>query len=112
MEKGAAWLVSGGRGAFRQELLEQIAGKTGGSHSGEELKESAEAKAIAIVEAELRRLRWREADLAAQRKGDRRKVRIARRLRAETTMTLQWIADRLKMGAWTHVSNRLYHLKK
>jgi hypothetical protein len=32
--------------------------------------------------------------------------------RQETTMTLQWIADRLKMGTWTHVANRLYHLKK
>jgi REP element-mobilizing transposase RayT len=98
--------------AFRQELLEQMAEKTGGAHSGEELKESAEAKALKIVTAELCRLGWQETDLAAQRKGDRRKVRIARRLRAETTMTLQWLADRLKMGTWTHVSNRLYHLKK
>jgi REP element-mobilizing transposase RayT len=46
------------------------------------------------------------------RKGDQRKVRIARRLRQETTMTLKWIADRLKMGTGTHVTNRLYHLKK
>jgi hypothetical protein len=45
-------------------------------------------------------------------KGDRRKVKIARRLRQETTMTLKWIADRLKMGTWTHATNRLYHLKK
>src|ERR1039458_3584416 len=36
----------------------------------------------------------------------------ARRLRQETTMTLKWMADRLKMGTWTHVANRLYHLKK
>jgi hypothetical protein len=40
------------------------------------------------------------------------KVKIARRLRQETTMTLKWIADRLRMGTWTHVTNRLYHLKK
>jgi hypothetical protein len=31
---------------------------------------------------------------------------------AGATMTLKWMADRLKMGAWTHVANRLYHLKK
>jgi REP element-mobilizing transposase RayT len=31
---------------------------------------------------------------------------------AGMTMTLKWIADRLKMGTWTHVSNRFYHLKK
>ena len=97
---------------FRQELLGQMAGKAGASHDGEEVRESAEAKAERIVAEELGRLGWPEAELAAQRKGDRRKVRMARRLRAETTMTLQWIADRLKMGASTHVSNRLYHLKK
>jgi len=34
-------------------------------------------------------------------------VRIARRLRQETTMTLAWIARRLHMGVWTHVSNLL-----
>jgi hypothetical protein len=34
-------------------------------------------------------------------------VRIARRLRAETMMTLKWIAGTLQMGAWTHVSNLL-----
>ena len=26
-------------------------------------------------------------------------------------MALKWMADRLKMGTWTH-ANRLYHLKK
>jgi hypothetical protein len=33
-------------------------------------------------------------------------------LRQETTMTLKWIAHRLKLGTWTHVTNRLYHLTK
>jgi len=35
-------------------------------------------------------------------------VRIARRLRGETTMTLKWIAQRLRMGSWTYVANNLY----
>jgi len=74
--------------------------------------QSAQEKAERIVTQELRKLGWAEADPAAQRKGDRRKVRLARRLRQETTMTLRWIADRLKMGTWTHVANRLYHVKK
>ena len=34
-------------------------------------------------------------------------VELARRLRRETTMTLQWIAENLHVGAWTNVSNRL-----
>ena len=43
-------------------------------------------------------------------KGDKRKIRIAKRLREETTMTLKWIAEQLHMGTWTHVANRLYHV--
>jgi len=64
----------------------------GPSHYGEELRESAEEKAQRIVAQELGRLGWKEPDLEGHRKGDRRKVRIARRLRRETTMTLKWIA--------------------
>jgi len=33
---------------------------------------------------------------------------VAIRLRAETTMTLKWISQRLQMGAWTHLNKRLY----
>ena len=45
---------------------------------------------------------WRQAA-----KGDDRKVRIAARLRQETTMSQKWIAVHLDMGSWTHVSNLL-----
>jgi hypothetical protein len=30
---------------------------------------------------------------------------VAVRLRRQTIMTLEWIAGRLRMGIWTHVSN-------
>jgi len=33
------------------------------------------------------------------------KVELARRLRKETTMSYNWIAQRLRMGSWTFVSN-------
>jgi len=39
--------------------------------------------------------------------GDPEKVKMAWRLRHESTMTLKWIAQRLHMGSWTHVSNCL-----
>jgi putative transposase len=104
------WCVGGE--TFRKELLAQIAGRSGESHYGEAVREAAEEKAQRVVAEELKRLKWRETDLAARRKGDPGKVRMARRLRAETTMTLKWIAERLKMGAWTHVTNRLYHLRE
>ena len=48
-----------------------------------------------------------EAELKRQGKGGREKVEIAWRLRQQTTMTLKWIAQRLRMGTWTHVSNCL-----
>ena len=53
--------------------------------------------------AELKRVGWTAQDLKRRRKGDGKKVRIAQRLRAETIMTLKWIAEELQMGAWTHV---------
>ena len=39
------------------------------------------------------------------------KIRIARLLRNQTTMTLKWIAHRLNMGVWTYLSNRLHHVR-
>jgi transcriptional regulator with XRE-family HTH domain len=42
------------------------------------------------------------------RKGDAAKVRIARRLRTETSLTLEQIAGLLHMGAPSHVSHLLF----
>ena len=56
---------------------------------------------------ELKRWRWTALDLAQRRKGDAQKLRIARRLRQETTMTLNWMAKRLNMGAAGSLANRL-----
>jgi hypothetical protein len=50
---------------------------------------------------------WAEDALLARRKGHGAKVRLARRLRQETTMSLKWIAQRLHRGSWTYVSNLL-----
>jgi hypothetical protein len=38
-------------------------------------------------------------------------VRIALRLRRETTMTLNWMAEQLAMGAWANVARRSYEAK-
>jgi hypothetical protein len=92
-------------------LLAQMAERAGESHYGAELRESAGEKAQRVVARELKRLGRDEADLGTRRKGDPGKVKVARHLRAETTMTLKWIAERLKMGTWTHVTNRLSQLK-
>jgi putative transposase len=96
----------GGEG-FRQELLEQIAEQRGGSH-GPELAESAEHRAGRMIDAALRKKRWTVRDLKTMRKGDPFKVRLAERLRAETTMTLAWIAEHLHMGTRSHLVHLLY----
>jgi len=98
--------------AFRKELLGQMQERRGAEHYGEERFESDEAKALAIVEQEFKRRRWKEEDLKGRRKGDKDKVAIAARLRRETTMTLKWIAGRLAMGSWNNVSNRLAALRR
>ena len=52
-----------------------------------------------------------QANLSAGMKwflGDPEKIAIARRLREETTMTLAWVANRLKMGTKTHLAHLLY----
>src|ERR1035437_10220667 len=56
---------------------------------------------------ELKRLGWDEPELPRRRKGDPQEVKLAGRLRRETTLSLKWIARRLPMGSWTCVSNLL-----
>ncbi len=56
---------------------------------------------------ELRQCGWTEAELGKRRKTDAGKVRIAVRLRAETVMTLDWIAERLRMGCRHTLANCL-----
>ena len=40
-------------------------------------------------------------------KGHSTKVKLARLLRQETTVSLKWLAARLSMGSWTYVPNLL-----
>ena len=57
-----------------------------------------------MVQEELRKLKWEEAELGERRKGDPKKIRMALRVRRETTMTHAWIAERLHMGAKSHLN--------
>jgi REP element-mobilizing transposase RayT len=103
LERG--WCL--GDEAFRQELLAQAEGKFGAHHYAAHRQESSEQKARRIMAEELRALGWRPGELEKRLKADPDKVRIARRLRGQTTMTLRWIAQALRMGSWTYLSNNL-----
>ena len=84
----------------------------GAEHYGDECAETAEALAERIIADELRRGRWQEADLKTRPKGDPVKLALAVRLRAETTMTVGWIAERLAMGTRGYLNHLLYRRRK
>jgi len=90
---------------FREELLELIGDQRGEQHSGEEVRESEEQKAGRLIAQALKKLRWTADDLKNRRKGDAIKAGLANRLRAETTVTWPWIAQRLAMGHWHTARN-------
>jgi REP element-mobilizing transposase RayT len=97
---------------FREDILAAEAEKVGANHYGADRFETGQAKARRIIGQELRRLGWKEDQLQLRRKGDKHKVKLARRLRAETTMSLAWVAQHLQMGTWGYVSNLLKNQKK
>ena len=88
-------------------MRRSAAEKVGPNHYGVDRPETDAQKVEALVQKELHRRDWAEADLSLRPKGDRAKVAMARRLRNESTRTLKWIAHRLHMGSWTYVSNLL-----
>ena len=101
-----------GAESFRKELLAQMKERLGAEHYGAERQETVEAHAEGIVAEELKRRRWEEADLERRAKGDVTKLGIAARLRAETAVTVKWIAERLRMGAPGYVHHLLYRRRK
>ncbi len=76
-----------------------------GCHYGEELRESDEQRAERSLGQMLRRRKWGEEELRRRLKGDKIKVTMAKQLRKETTMTWEWIANRLSMGNWRAAAN-------
>jgi REP element-mobilizing transposase RayT len=101
LRRGWCW----GPKTFREELLEMIGERQGEQHHGEELRESDEQKAERLVAELLKQAGWSETDLKNRAKTDARKVRMAVRLRRETTMNWAWIARRLQMGHWRTAAN-------
>ena len=92
---------------FADWLAERLArrGRTG--ERARERRETDEALAERLVRAGLSAAGWTESDLPRAMKGDPVKVVLAASLRAQTPMTRRWIADRLRMGSASYVSNLL-----
>ena len=77
----------------------------GRHHGGVERQETAEQRAARLVAEELKRRGWDGGELKRRKKGDRAKAQIAQRLRQETTVTWDWIARGLVMGASGYAAN-------
>jgi hypothetical protein len=60
-----------------------------------------------MLKQELARCDIQAEELGQQKKGAGQKIEIAARLRAQTTMTWDWIAQRLAMGTAAHAANRV-----
>jgi REP element-mobilizing transposase RayT len=92
---------------FIARLLDRLAGSVSEHHHARERSQTDEQRAESIILRRLKELGWGTTDLRNRRKSDPQKVALARVLRSQTTMSLKWIARRLEMGSWTHVSNLL-----
>ena len=101
-----------GEEEFRQELLARMSERMGAEHYGTERQETEQEKAERIIREELGAGPGSEAELKKRPKGDLEKLRVAARLRSETTVTVKWVAERLAMGAPSYLHNRLYRWRK
>ena len=92
---------------FRDWLADKLAR---GGREGERARERREIDHVLaerLAQSCLREVGWSLRDLEKERKGDAVKVEIARQLRAQTPMTRQWIAQRLRMGSAGYLSQLL-----
>ena len=99
-----------GREAFREWLLQKAGAllerhRAGGqNYHGPEVADHGKARAKAIIEEGLRELGWDRAALAAVRKSDPRKVRLACMVRKASAVPLKWLGEELCMGSAMNVS--------
>lgn len=107
-----------GRESFRDRLLKKAnavvkrprtsrkrsRGQNGGDHG--------EAEARRLIAEGLARAGMKRRELTKLAKGDIRKARIAARVRATTTMSLQWVANELRMGTAGNVAQACRRLER
>ena len=84
-------------------------GKLGDHRAGESKLESAAMKAERIIAPELQAAGWHQADLQLRLKKDPAKLRIAARVRRETTLSIKELAARLHLGSWKSASSAMLH---
>ena len=89
-----------------------MSGRIGPEHYGAERAETDVDKAERLIAAELKRRGWTEEQLRERPKGDPIKVRMAQRLRAETVLTVEWLAKRLHLGSRAYANHLLWRARQ
>ncbi len=99
------WRVGGD--AFLSRLLGKLGGDLKEHHGGRERWETEEEKARSVMAEGLARAGWDLDRLRTEKKAHPVKIKIARELRAQTTMSLKWITGELGMGSWSYLNHLL-----
>ena len=94
-----------GSSQARKALAKELAADKEVQWEGKTFREIANLQWEQIVQEEMARLEKNDEMTLSDRKGADWKVKIARRLRRETTASNPWIAQRLNMGHPSRVSN-------
>ena len=108
LRKGWYW----GSQTFRENILkafsQKITKKKNRTYqSGMLNKDHAIEKAEAILQKACLHYGVKEKDLLMNRRGDYRKTSVARKIWKETTISQQWISERLKMKTPANVSQKI-----
>jgi|SRR6266404_1045219 len=75
-----------------------MSARMGAHHDEAERREIGEARAQRILSKESKRWGWQAAKLKQLANGDAERIKIAGRLRSETTKTWSWIGAHLRLA--------------
>ena len=96
-----------------QELLDEaVSGKRRDSFMGEEIRMHDEREAEKLIQQGLNLFGITEKDLLMLKKGDDRKQVIAWCIRKKTSVRVEWITQRLKMGVTSNFSRTIRAVEK
>lgn len=102
----SGWLIGGE--AFRDQVLDWLEQRSSMARRQLRREETDEdhgqRHAERLIAESLRALELEEEQLLELRKGDWRKRAIAHRVRSQTSVSLRWLAARLRMGSEGHLS--------
>jgi hypothetical protein len=91
-------------------MLDYVEKQKGQGHYGTELQESAQTQAERMI-TQAGSEGVTEENLLKWRKGHPAKMKLAMKLRSETTVTVAWIAQRLRMGTRQYLDHLLWKAK-